>query len=1008
MSKSDPAVTEDASAKETQVAEEKVMEMSTPEKEKPPMLILATEASAPVKNETGANGDQVSVEGGSATERDVEAPTKPSKEEILATIDVLDSDITGMKKQIKALQRTIASAEVKQVGPSKPVNMEVVSVAELLGEPDSAVATAKLVSAAAEPGVEDFPVSSTDASNISAGQALFTSPVKVAVDSKFVELLAGVFSDNLRKTAAANEQLPKRMEQGRLATKIYHQPSDYAFYQANINRGSSISDQVRLKVDGIGSTASSGEGASTGASEVISALDLVSGSDHTPCVRPPSSEVAVQLDDIVNSGDSDTSDEEKFNLYTQQLEQFIAGQQRPFLVDYASLLSDNSFSTGYEVSTLSIEERLKKYPTPSKELESAVSVVAGSSAGSASQEVTLSKGKQQSHATGSSGNSKNGGSHLTKKELKQQRKLKKMQDGAATAVVATTPTAAQNSSQPVGNTGGDKSGNNSRKKVSQGGKKTNRSGGGTPASRRNSQQPNATNVSPKTSAVTSSATATGIASISAPVSGSTKKGAGGNITPHAKSTSPSANASGSSNANAAAPAKRVVQKWTDGEKAEFLKYFSQYGKDWATLTENIPTKTAAQIKNYYQNYKNRLNLQDILKRRIENAATSGTAKGAAHPGAASAGASGNMVASPRSAAAGLMSGTLRQMGRSVELPGGISMGMPSGSMAMGVSDNNMSFQAALNAAQPGMHNVGVLSELSANQFGLQAHQDPQQQQQQSREMINPASNPERYLKLLNMQHQLQIMQFQQQQKSQGVASESTAAGSNNTPYHEGQMSAANAQRLYQFSRQQQHQVPPQHLSLQALQQLGLSSHPQASSHSQMMQQQHQARGSYAEMGHPNNMYQSMAQMQTQQHSQAMTTSGQIGLSPTSVQQYDRPVDTSTSVAEDGMGAARGNVEGAPNQMGRHDNSQRSMMNMSMMNNGASGNVGTISQATSSPRRPPVPPPRPMPIETSRPADVESRRSAWQSSPASLRAAKRSHHQHLLCSLFAVGCRSRRF
>ncbi|KAG6585066.1 Nuclear receptor coregulator SMRT/SMRTER [Phytophthora cinnamomi] len=96
------------------------------------------------------------------------------------------------------------------------------------------------------------------------------------------------------------------------------------------------------------------------------------------------------------------------------------------------------------------------------------------------------------------------------------------------------------------------------------------------------------------------------------------------------------NAVGSSNANAAAPAKRVVQKWTEGEKADFLKYFSQYGKDWATLTENIPTKTAAQIKNYYQNYKNRLNLQDILKRRIENAATTGAAKGAAHPGAASA------------------------------------------------------------------------------------------------------------------------------------------------------------------------------------------------------------------------------------------------------------------------------------------------------------------------------------------------------------------------------------
>ncbi|ETV72532.1 hypothetical protein, variant [Aphanomyces astaci] len=57
------------------------------------------------------------------------------------------------------------------------------------------------------------------------------------------------------------------------------------------------------------------------------------------------------------------------------------------------------------------------------------------------------------------------------------------------------------------------------------------------------------------------------------------------------------------------PGKRVVQKWTEQEKSDFLKYFSVYGKDWAALTTSIPSKTAAQIKNYYQNYKNRLGLQ---------------------------------------------------------------------------------------------------------------------------------------------------------------------------------------------------------------------------------------------------------------------------------------------------------------------------------------------------------------------------------------------------------------
>ncbi|GMF33812.1 unnamed protein product [Phytophthora fragariaefolia] len=1294
-----PTVADKSNATNILVVEEKTRVIPTPEKEKSPLAASVKGASTPVKNETEANNDPPSIEGDCVDVQDT-APAKPSKEEILSTIDVLDADIAGVKKQIKALTRTIASAEIQQEPVSKSVDKMIMS-----GDgPSSAIATTKPSSS----GIEDSPNYPTNTSSVSPRQELLSSPVKVAVDSRFVELLAGVFSDNLRKTNAANEQLPKRIEHGQLATKIYHQPSDYSFYQENIDRGLAMSEQVRLKVrkrnrarhdymkklardyvdlkkswklgvkkmekdrkrqdklrlkqlqkqklksmgesgpirttntnhqsphvqqlvaaekaaeaagsegavrtssrltnnssgdldnndlekieqakaqalidqevrkkrlknalstiipdmlitpaerqqryftrfvngqscmadglvtdwklkekaemkvnpwndlekciymdkflqfpknfprisaflknkttgdviafyyrtkkvadykallreqqlrrrgagskntwscwnlsacaaiclgvqfpehvaklllhpsnfrshqasdnvlnsagaqrllrgsaskvDGNADTPQSIEETGSGTTGVLSALELVSGSDHTPCVRSSMPEVGVHLDDIVSSGDSDTSDEEKFNLYTQQLEQFIAGQQRPFLVDYTSLLSDNSYSTGYEVSTLSIEERLKKYPTPSKELESATNGAAtGNSASAAPQNPTFAKVKQQSHVAGPSGTSKNGGPHLTKKELKQQRKMKKMHDGTGAAV--TTPTAALSSSQSVGNTGGEKNGNHSRKKGSssssvppsassssrttprisipgddkppQGGKKTSRSGGGTPASRRSSQQPNATNVSPKTTLVTSSSTITGFVSVSAPTLGSVRKGAGGSTTPHANAkSSPSANAIGSSNGNPAVPAKRV-----------------QYGKDWATLTENIPTKTAAQIKNYYQNYKNRLNLQDILKRRIENAATSGTAKGASHPVAVTANASSNMAASPRSAAAGLMSGTLRQMGRPVDLAGGISMGMTSGSMSMSVGDGNMSFQAALSAAQPGMHNVGVLSELSATQFGMQAHQDPQQQQQQSREMMN--SNPERYLKLLNMQHQLQFMQLQQQHKSQGMASESTGGGNNNTPYHDEQMNAANAQRLYQFSRQQQqqvqHQVPPQHLSLQALQQLGISTHAQTSSHSQMMQlpiqQQQQARGSYTEMGHAGTMYQSMAQMQTQQHSQAMATATQIGLSSTSAQQYNRSVENSASAAD-----GRGNLGGAPNQIGQHDGSQRSMVAMTMMNNAATANANAIPPTASSCSPHPAPSCS-MPMETSRPEDVKSGKTTWQPSPPAAEGAK---------------------
>ncbi|ETW03523.1 hypothetical protein, variant 3 [Aphanomyces invadans] len=72
------------------------------------------------------------------------------------------------------------------------------------------------------------------------------------------------------------------------------------------------------------------------------------------------------------------------------------------------------------------------------------------------------------------------------------------------------------------------------------------------------------------------------------------------------------------------PGKRVVQKWTEQEKSDFLKFFSVYGKDWAALTNSIPSKTAAQIKNYYQNYKNRLGLQDVLKKRPDRGPSSGS------------------------------------------------------------------------------------------------------------------------------------------------------------------------------------------------------------------------------------------------------------------------------------------------------------------------------------------------------------------------------------------------
>ncbi|KAF1783680.1 SANT domain [Phytophthora cactorum] len=1003
--------------KEAEVFEIQTPVTPTPEQEKQSKTAGAEDS---VSNEVEEAGDQKMTEAGDIEQDDV-APTKPSKEEILSTIDVLDSDIAGVKKQMKALQRMVASGETKWESSSEPVDMDIVSTGEL----DSAAASSKV-----------DPTAGENSPNFSSARRLSAS-------------------FDVSSEGCSGFEIPTGARQ--LATKIYHQPSDYAFYQENIDRGSVISDQVRLKVrtrnrarhdymkklareyvdlkkswkqgvkkmekdrkrqdklrlkqlqkqklkslgesgpirttntnhqsphvqqlvaaekaaeaagegtivrtssrltnnssadlenndlekieqakaqalldqevrkkrlknalstvipdmlitpaerqqryftrfvnvtdwklkekaemkvnpwndlekciymdkflqfpknfprissylrnkttgdviafyyrtkkvadykallreqqlrrrgagskntwscwnlsacaaiclgvqfpqhvaklllhpsnfrshqasdnilnsagaqrllrgsktkaEGDGNMTTSSAEKATDSAEGKCALDMVSGSDHTPCIRPSVPDSGVQLDDVINSGDSDASDEEKFNLYTQQLEQFIAGQQRPFLVDYASLFTDNSYSTGYEVSTLSIEERLKKWEK--------------------------SGGHRKKSAAGSS---------------------------------STISGSSSNRNTPRISVPGDE-------KAAQSGKKSSRSGGATPGPRRNNQT-NATTASPKINVASSSAAA---------------------------GTAP---------------------KWTEGEKADFLKYFSQYGKDWATLTENIPTKTAAQIKNYYQNYKNRLNLQDILKRRIENAAASGGSKVAA---GASGVASGSVAVSPRSAAAGLMSGTLRQMGRSVELSGGMSMGMPSGSMAINASDPNMSFQAALSAAQPGMHGVNVLSD---------------------------------------------------------------------------------------FRRT-------------TLQQMGLQGHAQTPTHSQMMQiqQQQQARASFAEMGHPGGMYQSVPQMQNQ-HSQAMA--GAVQLSPTHAQHFDRQVDSGgNGSTEGGVVTARANVGIVSSQMGSHG----SMMSMAMMSNAASGHVSSTPQgiAANSSNQPPLAPPRSMPMEASRQTE------SWKPAPAS--------------------------
>ena len=56
--------------------------------------------------------------------------------------------------------------------------------------------------------------------------------------------------------------------------------------------------------------------------------------------------------------------------------------------------------------------------------------------------------------------------------------------------------------------------------------------------------------------------------------------------------------------------KSTGLKWTAAEKDTFYRAYQTHGKDWATIMRLLPNKNELQIKNYYQNYKNRLNLRE--------------------------------------------------------------------------------------------------------------------------------------------------------------------------------------------------------------------------------------------------------------------------------------------------------------------------------------------------------------------------------------------------------------
>lgn len=59
--------------------------------------------------------------------------------------------------------------------------------------------------------------------------------------------------------------------------------------------------------------------------------------------------------------------------------------------------------------------------------------------------------------------------------------------------------------------------------------------------------------------------------------------------------------------------RRTSGPWTPGEREKFLAVLKVHGRDWARLAEAVPTRTHAQLKNYFQNYREKLGLAAIAR-----------------------------------------------------------------------------------------------------------------------------------------------------------------------------------------------------------------------------------------------------------------------------------------------------------------------------------------------------------------------------------------------------------
>ena len=54
-----------------------------------------------------------------------------------------------------------------------------------------------------------------------------------------------------------------------------------------------------------------------------------------------------------------------------------------------------------------------------------------------------------------------------------------------------------------------------------------------------------------------------------------------------------------------------MAKWSNQERDDFVKLFKVHGREWTDIAKHLPSKTAAQVKNFYQNNKRTLQLEGL-------------------------------------------------------------------------------------------------------------------------------------------------------------------------------------------------------------------------------------------------------------------------------------------------------------------------------------------------------------------------------------------------------------